>query len=72
MASRGLRARTGGRSLGRTAALFLSDGTLDRPPFRGSNALYDVIERACRHDRSQRFGSLAEFYAAWRAARLVK
>jgi serine/threonine-protein kinase len=61
--------RTNVFTMGRTAALFLSDGTLDRPPFRGSEALYDVIVRACRPDCSQRFGSMAEFCATWRAAR---
>lgn len=34
-------------TMGRTAALFLSDGTLERAPFRGSNALYAVIHQAC-------------------------
>jgi serine/threonine protein kinase len=64
--------RTNVFTMGRTAALFLSDGTLDRPSFRGSDDLYNVIVRACRPDRSQRFGSMAEFCAAWRAARLVE
>lgn len=63
--------RTNIFTLGRTAALFLGDGTLDRAPFRGSAALHEVICRACRPDRSERFAALAAFYAAWRAARFV-
>jgi serine/threonine protein kinase len=57
-------------TMGRAAAVFLSDGTLERFPFRGSDALYEVIRRACRTDRGERFESIAEFSAAWRAARL--
>jgi serine/threonine-protein kinase len=56
-------------TMGRTAAVFLSDGTLERPPFRGSDSLYEVIQRACRSERSERFGSMAEFSAAWGEAR---
>jgi serine/threonine-protein kinase len=56
-------------SMGRTAAVFLSDGTLERPPFRGSDALYEVMGRACRSERSERFPSMAEFSAAWRKVR---
>jgi serine/threonine protein kinase len=56
-------------TMGRTAAVFLSDGTLERLPFRGSDALYAVIRRACRGDRSERFASIAEFSAAWWEAR---
>jgi serine/threonine-protein kinase len=56
-------------TMGRTAAVLLSDGTLERLPFRGSDALYEVIRRACRTDRNERFESMAEFSAAWRAAR---
>jgi serine/threonine-protein kinase len=63
--------RTNVFTMGRAAAVLLSDGTLERLPFRGSDALYDIIRRACSPDRSQRFGSMAEFCAAWRAARLV-
>jgi serine/threonine-protein kinase len=56
-------------TMGRTAAVLLSDGTLEREPFRGSDALYAVVVRACRGDRGERYGSLAEFDAAWRDAR---
>jgi serine/threonine-protein kinase len=61
--------RTTVYTMGRTAAVFLSDGTLARRPFRGSDALYEVIRRACRDDRSERFPSMAEFSAAWWQAR---
>ena len=53
----------------RTAAVFLSDGTLDREPFRGNDAQYEVIRRACLDDRSERFDSMGEFYRAWGQAR---
>ena len=61
--------RTNVFTMGRTAAVFLSDGTLDREPFRGSDAQYEVIRRACLDDRSERFDSMGEFYRAWRGAR---
>src|SRR5438105_5901831 len=61
--------RTNVFTMGRTAAVLLSDGTLERPPFRGSDALYEVIRRACQTDRSQRFASMAGFYTAWQQAR---
>jgi serine/threonine-protein kinase len=60
--------RTSVFTMGRTAAVFLSDGTLERPPFRGSEAMYEVMRRACRDEPSERFGSMAEFYAAWKEA----
>ncbi|MBX3014232.1 MAG: hypothetical protein KF832_22105 [Caldilineaceae bacterium] len=56
-------------TLGRTVALFLSDGTLDRPPFRGHDALYQVVYRACQPERTDRFATMAAFAAAWRQAR---
>jgi len=59
-------------TMGRTAAVLLSDGTLNRPPFRGGDALYEVIRRACQNGRSKRFASMADFYGAWQKARLVK
>lgn len=57
--------------LGRTALVFLSDGTLNPHPFRGPRALFDVAVQACRPDRAQRFASAAAFHHAWRAARGV-
>jgi serine/threonine-protein kinase len=64
--------RTNVFTMGRTAAVLLSDGTLERRPFRGSDALYEVIRRACSSDRRQRFDSMAEFCSAWREARLAE
>jgi serine/threonine protein kinase len=55
--------------MGRTALVFLSDGTLDADAFRGSRALFEVIARACNPERSRRFDSMAAFYRAWQAAR---
>ncbi|MCZ6680279.1 MAG: serine/threonine protein kinase, partial [Candidatus Poribacteria bacterium] len=68
----GIDERTNVFTMGRTAAVLLSDGTLERLPFRGSDALYEVIRRACHNDRHKRFDSMAAFYDAWRQARLVE
>ncbi|MEZ4708120.1 MAG: hypothetical protein R3A44_12995 [Caldilineaceae bacterium] len=56
-------------TMGRTAAEFLGDGTLDRQPFRGDDALHAVMLRACCARPADRFQSMAEFYKAWCAAR---
>lgn len=61
--------RTNVFTMGRTAALFLGDGTLERTPFRGSDALYAVVCQAGQDNRNERFATMAAFYAAWRAAR---
>ena len=58
-------------TMGRTAANLLSDGTLTRSAFRGNDAHYDVVCRACRAARHQRYASIAEFYAAWLKASSV-
>lgn len=55
-------------SLARAAALFLSDGSLERTPFRANDALYEVISRACATDPAQRFANVAAFHDAWRQA----
>ncbi len=55
--------------MGRAAAIFLSDGTLNQSPFRGSQALHRVMKRACAPDRRHRFASIETFYNAWRQAR---
>ena len=61
--------RTNVFTMGRTAAVFLSDGSLDREPFRGSDAQYEVVRRACRDNRNERFDSMEAFYRAWGQAR---
>ena len=57
--------------MGRTALVFLSDGTLDPEPFRGPQALFDVARRACEPIRADRFASMTALAHAWRAARDV-
>ena len=57
-------------TMGRTAAVLLSDGTLERQPFRGSEALYKVVRHACHDDREKRYDSVATFFAAWEDARI--
>jgi serine/threonine-protein kinase len=55
--------------MGRTALVFLSDGTLDADAFRGSPDLFQVVSRACDPRRAHRFDSMAAFCRAWRIAR---
>ncbi len=52
-------------TMGRTALVLLADGRLAPSTFRGSEAQYEVVSRACRESRPERFDSMAEFYAAW-------
>jgi serine/threonine-protein kinase len=54
--------------LGRTALVFLSDGTLTPGAFRGSPALFEVVARACDPDPTRRFGSVGLFCHAWHNA----
>ncbi len=56
-------------TMGRVIAVFLSDGTLEPAPFRGSLALHGVMVRACREERRERFPSMKSFHAAWLGAR---
>jgi serine/threonine-protein kinase len=67
-----LGARVDGRTnvfvLGRTALVFLSDGTREPGAFRGSLAVLEVIVKACDPEPSRRFGSVGMFFRAWRAA----
>jgi serine/threonine-protein kinase len=61
--------RTNVFTMGRTALVFLSDGTLNPDAFRGTRELFEVVARACEPERSRRHDSVATFYGAWRAAR---
>ena len=56
-------------TMGRTAAVFLSDASLDRAPFRAGNALYDVVMQACQPLPEDRYSSMSNFYGAWQKAR---
>jgi len=55
-------------TMGRVLSVFLSDGTLELTPFRGSRSLYEVMIRACQTELKERFPSMNAFYAAWFAA----
>lgn len=55
-------------NLGRAAALFLGDGSLDVDRFRGGAEFFAVTARACEVDKAQRFQSVAELGQAWQAA----
>ena len=52
-------------TLGRTAAVLLSDGSLNRAPFRGSGAQHEATLTACRQSPDARFRTVWEFRAAW-------
>ena len=60
--------RTNTFTMGRTAANLLSDGTLARSAFRGSDAHYEVVRRACSDERRRRYASVGDFCAAWLGA----
>ena len=60
--------RTNVFTMGRTAANLLSDGTLDRSAFRGSDERYEVVRKACSGERRERHASVGDFYAAWLTA----
>jgi serine/threonine-protein kinase len=55
-------------NLGRTAAVFLSDGTLERAPFRGVDAQHAVVVAACSPEPRDRCPSVAAFVSDWTAA----
>jgi serine/threonine-protein kinase len=61
--------RTSVFTLGRTILIMLGDGTTDREHFRGPAALWAVAMRACQPLPEDRYGSLTELSAEWRAAR---
>jgi serine/threonine protein kinase, bacterial len=60
--------RTNVFTMGRTALLLLGDGTTTRAAFRGTDAQYAVIERACSEDPERRHPTLASFHTEWRSA----
>jgi hypothetical protein len=53
-------------NLGRSMAVFLGDGTLQRSAFRGSDAEHAVMEKACAPSPNDRFQSVAALARAWR------
>lgn len=57
-------------TMGRTALVFLSEGTLMPNAFRGTPAQFEVISQACRQEKSERFPSMAAFYHAWQSVRV--
>jgi serine/threonine-protein kinase len=63
--------RTNVYTMGRTLAVFLSDGTLERGPFRGADPLHAIMLRACHEQPEERYPSMAGFWSAWCEARSV-
>lgn len=52
-------------TLGRTAAVLLSDNSLDRKPFRGNDSQYETMLRACNENPDARFQTVAQFRDSW-------
>ena len=52
-------------TMGRTAAVLMSDSSLERSPFRGSDGQYEVMVRCCAEDPDYRFPTVADMYSAW-------
>jgi hypothetical protein len=42
--------------------------SLDASRFRGGEALYQVVTRACQQNKADRYGTAAEFNRAWLVA----
>ena len=55
-------------TLGRTAAVLLSDGDPESGAWRGTDRIRDVLRRATSRDRDNRSESVAAFVRAWREA----
>jgi serine/threonine-protein kinase len=53
-------------TLGRCAAVFLGDGTLERAAFRGRDAQFAAMLTACEPDPNDRITSVARLAQAWR------
>ena len=51
--------------MGRTAAVLMSDGSLDSGTFKGTDSHLDVILRACAEHPDDRFQTVAQLYDAW-------
>jgi hypothetical protein len=56
-------------TLGRTVLVLLGDASTNPDGFRDPVELLRVAARACQPRPEQRYEGLAEFCAAWRAAR---
>ena len=52
-------------TMGRTAAVLMSDNSLERVPFLGTDGQYEVMLRCCAEDPDERFQTVAEMCAAW-------
>ena len=52
-------------TMGRTAAVLMSDNSLERGPFRGSDGQYEVMVRSCAENPGDRFQTVVDMYAAW-------
>lgn len=61
--------RTTAFAMGRTALVFLSDGTAGRTAFRGTDAQYEVLTRASAPAPADRYPTYRAFHHAWLTAR---
>ena len=55
-------------TLGRTAAVLLSDGSLGRDSFRGSKGQYEAMLHTCETHPDNRFQTVDELFSAWTSA----
>ena len=55
--------------MGGGGAIFLSGNSLERMPFRGDDALYEGVTRACRDNPDKRYPTMKDFFTAWQEAR---
>jgi len=55
-------------TLGRTMAVFLSDGTLELESFRGTDRMFEVMVQACNPDKDCRYQTVGDLICAWREA----
>ena len=52
-------------TMGRTAAVLMSNNSLERNAFRGTDDQYEVMVRSCAQNPEDRFQTVADMYAAW-------
>ena len=59
-------------TMGRAAAALLSDASLERCRFSGSEAEYETMLRACKDDPRERFQTMRNLFDAWTQAQLLR
>lgn len=52
-------------TMGRTAAVLMSNGSLDRGPFKGTENQYNTMLKACANHPNDRIQTVAELHTTW-------